>query len=92
MRWSHKRFLLGQKGKPLCDDGSIVPFRVAEKKGAGFFESAQRPHQLGMMLPRSLPESPAIAGPEIFEYPLSSQKVKQEYLRTMQKILKQGQV
>jgi hypothetical protein len=22
-----------------------------------------------MMLPRSLPESPAIAGPEIFEYP-----------------------
>jgi hypothetical protein len=37
MRWGHNRFLLGQKGKLLCDDGSIVPRAVAAGQVAGDF-------------------------------------------------------
>jgi len=37
MRWGHSRFLLGQKGKPMGDDGSIVPRSVEAGKVSRFF-------------------------------------------------------
>ena len=67
MRWGHRRFLLGHKGKPLCDDGSIVPRSGAAGQVAGFFACCPSPRQPDVGWSHGVLEVPIEPGREIFE-------------------------